>query len=131
MRKGGSSARRSLWSVWMLALLLVFAPLVSTGCLTKTGDDGGKWHLLSDLATDGQHLILKNGEPFIWKNPTITVNGEYSLKLSELPRGNTSLNLTDFKSADGGSFDPATQTMRSVSVSVPDVMGGKEGVWTW
>ncbi len=87
--------------------------------------------LIAALTATPEHLMIDNGNASVWKDVRITINGEYVYESEIIPRGGTSLNLSEFTKGNGISFDPKKNRMRKVSIYVPDALDGKPGLFTW
>ena len=93
-------------------------------------NDSDKVDLIVALSATPEHIMIDNGNSYVWNNAKITINNRYVYE-SDIPRGGTSLNLTEFTKQDGTSFNPKKNRLYHVSIYVPDALDGKHGVFNW
>jgi hypothetical protein len=116
-------------------VLLIFV-IVSTfiflgGCF---GQNGGikAVELLVNLHVTKHHLIVDNGNAFVWRDVTIKVNNKYFYKTDFVPRGKSSFHLSEFVDKTGLKLNPEEEGLRKVYIHVPnmdDYLG--KGEFTW
>jgi hypothetical protein len=87
--------------------------------------------LLADIGVTKQQLIVKNGNAFVWKEVTITIDGMYSYRVQEVPRGSSSYPLSEFISASGKPFEPGWLNLRQVSIHIADTGEGIPAEFHW
>lgn len=111
-----------VWSVLLLATVMI------TGC-GRVPD--GQVELIADIATDGQRLIVKNGDAFVWQDAEVVVNGEYVYRAELLPRGASALPFSAFVTEYGHRVLDSDARLRSVEIRVPDARDGVPGRYKW
>jgi hypothetical protein len=117
--------------------LLVLISMTVLGACGHEGQPGsaestaGPIELTASLSATKQHVIIRNGDIFVWKDATFILNGNYEYKMSLVPRGSVSLNLADFRREDGTAFRPGKDWMRSLRIIVPDAVDGHAGYYEW
>lgn len=93
-------------------------------------NESDKVDLIVALSATPEHIMIDNGNSYVWNNAKITINNNYFYE-SDIPRGGTSLNLSEFIKQDGTSFNPKKNQLYRVSIYVPDALDGKPGVFNW
>lgn len=111
---------------WLFAVLLIIS---ICGCGKVNESD--EVDLIIALSATPEHIMIDNGNSYVWNNAKITINNSYFYESDMIPRGGTSLNLTEFSKQDGTAFDPKKNRLYSVSIYVPDALDGKPGVFNW
>ncbi len=109
-------------------LLISLLMLSISAC--GTANESDKVDLIVALSATPEHIMIDNGNSYVWNNAKITINNRYFYE-SDIPRGGTSLNLTEFTKQDGTSFNPKKNRLYHVSIYVPDALDGKPGVFNW
>lgn len=87
--------------------------------------------LNADIAATDKHLIVKNGDAFVWKNAKITINDSFVYQADIVPRGNSSIAFPLFMNKEGEDYKLQPLHMMKVQIQVPDVADGKPGVFNW
>lgn len=112
----------------MRVLYLVLAAAMITGCGSVPE---GQVELIADIATDGQRLIVKNGNAFVWRDAEVVINGEYVYQADILPRGSSALPFSAFITQYGHRVLDPDARLQSVEIRVPDARDGMPGRYTW
>mgnify|MGYP000309460714 CR=1 FL=1 len=87
--------------------------------------------LIVALTATPEHIMIDNGNAYVWNDVKITINKDYFYESPLIPRGGSSYNLADFTKLDGTRFDPKQNRFRSLTIYVPEAMDGKPGYFTW
>lgn len=111
---------------WLFAVLLIIS---ICGCGKVNESD--EVDLIIALSATPEHIMIDNGNSYVWNNAKITINNSYFYESDMIPRGSTSLNLTEFTKQNGTAFDPKKNRLYSVSIYVPDALDGKPGAFNW
>jgi hypothetical protein len=111
---------------WLFAALLIIS---ISAC--GNANESDKVDLIVALSATPEHIMIDNGNSYVWNNAKITINNRYIYESEMIPRGGTSLNLTKFTKQDGTSFNPKKDRLYSVSIYVPEALDGKHGVFNW
>ncbi len=108
----------------LLALIFILS-----GCNAANGDP--MLQLNADIAATDKHLIVKNGDAFVWKNGKIIINDSFVYQADIIPRGNSSIAFPLFMNEEGEVYKFLPLRMMKVQIHVPDVADGKPGVFQW
>jgi hypothetical protein len=111
-----------------LFIILLFGFLAGCGDASVPSDSQP---LLADIALTKEHLIVRNGDPVVWKQVTLTINGEYSHTVDVVPRGGSSLPLSRFVDLHGKPFEPGLLHLRRLHIHVADLGDGTQGEFSW
>ncbi|MFS1515144.1 hypothetical protein V1503_01315 [Bacillus sp. SCS-151] len=87
--------------------------------------------LLATIQSTNQHLMIENGDHFVWENPVITLNDEYYYHIDYVPRGKISIAYHAFKNEDGHTFEPGLLKVRKVEIRVSRLNDEKDLTYTW
>ncbi|MDP5277006.1 hypothetical protein [Chengkuizengella axinellae] len=109
------------------ALMLVLCIIILQGC----GDTSTQYKLLASIQSTNQHIIVENGDVFVWENAKITINDEYTYETEYVPRGKTSVPYSLFTNAGGEVYQPGLLKVRNVEIIVPKFDGEKDAVFSW
>lgn len=112
----------------LLAFVLALAPLA--GC-SRPAETPQEPQLLASLSFTRHQLILDNGNDYVWRDVTMTLNRSYTYTTDLLPRGESSIPLAAFRDARGNAFDPGAATPRRLTVDVAQGLDGKSGRFAW
>ncbi len=108
------------------ALLLMLAVL--TGCSNAKDD---VYPLVADIQFTDRHILISNGDAFLWEDVTVVINGGYTLHREVLPRGKSSLPLSEFSNHDGRRPDRIYPRVNQVTVYVGKSLDGRNGYYRW
>jgi hypothetical protein len=108
----------------VLAMLLMLC-----GCSRDDGAD--RVRLVASIASTNRQLIVQNGDPVVWGDVTITIDGSYVYHADWITRGAESIPYSRFVDSSGEAYSPGLLKLRSVSIFVPDFANGKTGVFEW
>lgn len=111
---------------WLFAALMIVS---ISAC--GNANESNQVDLIVALSATPEHIMIDNGNSYVWNNAKITINNHYVYESDVIPRGGTSLNLTEFTKPDGTSFNPKKNRLYSVSIYVPDALDGKRGIFKW
>lgn len=87
--------------------------------------------LIVQLGFPGEQLIVDNGNDYVWRDVSIRLNDSYLYSTPLLPRGASSIPLSEFVDADGHSFVPSAMTPHRLIVEVRSGFQGKPGYFVW
>lgn len=110
-----------------LCLLLLCASAAACAAPAQPGDPG----LLARLSFSRSQLIIDNGNDFVWNRVTIRLNGDYVYATDILPRGASSLPLSEFRAPGGAPFDPLRSTPHRLTIQVEEGFDRKPMYWEW
>ncbi|MGF7034003.1 hypothetical protein J2T17_004951 [Paenibacillus mucilaginosus] len=119
----GRPFRHLLW-----ALLLCLGLTAGCGAADRTADSPG---LLAALSFAKEHILLENGNDFVWTGVTVTLNGRYVYKADTVPRGTSALPFAEFRDGDGRPFDRSSMTPRSLVIEAGGGFNGQPGRYEW
>ena len=102
-----------------------------TAILQGCGNQMEEHKLLATIQSTNQHLLIENGDHFVWENPVITVNEEYFYHMEYIPRGKISITYHLFKNESGIAFQPGILKVRKVEILVPKSDGEEHLFYTW
>jgi hypothetical protein len=108
---------------------VLLAMLFLNGCSAE--DETDQVRLVASIAATNQHLIIQNGDPVVWRDVTITIDGTYAYHADWISRGAQSIHFSRFVDRSGRPYSPSLLKLRSVSILVPDFANGKDGVFEW
>ncbi|WP_373231590.1 hypothetical protein [Cohnella sp.] len=121
--------QRTMLSIGLRIAFIVLLTGWMVGC-SRTGQTGSI-PLIADIAVTSNHLIVVNGDSFVWNQVKITIDDKYSYEAYVLPRGKSSLPLTEFVDEKANRFKPHFLKIRKVKIHVPDARDGIEGHYRW
>jgi hypothetical protein len=113
----------------LLMLLLLF--IFTAACSNPFRGSERASDLIVSLGFPGKHLIIDNGNDYVWNHVTIRLNGSYSYTTSLLPRGASSIPLSEFRDEQGHPFVPDSMTPHRVLLDVQEGFQGKPGHFEW
>lgn len=108
--------------------------IMLTACFVYWGSDKkepDQVELTASLVMAAQHLLVSNGDAFVWERARFVVNGRYIYEMDLVPRGSISLNLSDFHMENGTAFNPGKDRLRRLEITVPDAYDGRAGYYVW
>ncbi|MEI5908612.1 hypothetical protein WAK64_16310 [Bacillus spongiae] len=108
------------------ALICLICTIILQGCGNQT-----KPMLLATIQSTNDHLIIENGDHFVWENAIITVDEEYTYHMNYLPRGKTSIAYRLFTNEAGTTFQPGLLKVRKVEIMVPQPNDEKDLYYSW
>ncbi|EFM08435.1 hypothetical protein PaecuDRAFT_4728 [Paenibacillus curdlanolyticus YK9] len=108
----------------MLALL---AGTAACGDLNKHNPND----LIADIGVTKSQLIVKNGDPYVWRDVEITLNGSYRYHADYVPRGSSSFSYKAFVNSQGESYSPGRLKVRQVEIRAKQQEGGTEAAFKW
>jgi hypothetical protein len=113
--------------ILILSLLL----LLCAGCTPMSEAVANRQNLLPALSFSAKHIIIDNQNAFVWKNVSIKINDQYVYTTPILPRGPSSLLLSDFRDSEGIPFDPGRWTPHQLIIEAQEGADGKPGTFEW
>ncbi|WP_248930412.1 hypothetical protein [Paenibacillus hamazuiensis] len=119
-----------LWLRCAVAACSLSITAAAVGC-SSSESGGGKLPLVADIGVTKQHLIVKNGDPFVWRQVTITLDEAFTYKTDIMPRGSSSIPLADFKDAGGESYRPGVTHLKRVRIEAAETEDGIPGQFDW
>lgn len=115
-------------------LLLASVPLGSVTFRTVRTDavsSAAAPGLLAVLSFSRDHMLLENGNDFVWKHTVLRLNGTYLWRAELVPRSPGSIPLADFRNERGQAFDPRSMTPHSLTIEVGEAYDGKPARKDW
>lgn len=113
-----------LWFPILVLLLLM-------GCSQSSGSRGNEG-LTVDFAFTKKHIIVKNGDLFVWRDVTVTLNDKFIYKAETIPRGSYSIALELFISSSGENFpNNGSLRLRDIRINAHENRQGSIRSFTW
>jgi|GEM_PF-6871879 len=136
-RYGFKGCFRRIPPLVCLVIVLLMAGL--TGCSSPLqimqgklgGTAASPTELIVSLGFPGQHVIVDNGNDFVWQQVAIRLNDDYQYQTPLLPRGASSIPLSAFHDAEGHEFVPSAMTPHRLVIEVQSGFQGKPGYFKW
>jgi hypothetical protein len=75
--------------------------------------------------------MIDNQNDFVWKKVTVRLNDKYIYKSDILPRGPSSIPLSEFLDSQGGPFHPEKAQPHRLIVDVEEGFNGQPGQFIW
>ncbi|WP_426451855.1 hypothetical protein ACP26L_07055 [Paenibacillus sp. S-38] len=125
-RRPESAGRHCRLQLWALLLCLVLA--AGCGAQDRPADSPG---LLAALSFAKEHILLDNGNDFVWTGVTVTLNGRYVYKAGTVPRGTSALPFAEFRDSDGRPFDRSSMTPHKLVIEAVGGFTGQPGRYEW
>ncbi|NDI36107.1 hypothetical protein [Chengkuizengella sediminis] len=111
----------------MRTYMIMLCIMILQGC----GNQSSQYQLIASIQFTNQHLMIDNGDSFVWENSLITINDEYTYEMEYIPRGKTSIPYQMFLNEKGEVYQPSLLKVRNVEVIVPKFDGKNDAVYTW
>ncbi|CAG7642794.1 hypothetical protein ACFQI7_10915 [Paenibacillus allorhizosphaerae] len=109
-----------------LSVLLLLA-----ACSGPESSPPGDPGLMVKLSFSRKHVMIDNGNDFVWKDASMEINNKFRYVTALLPRGASSIPLSEFRDEDGHPFDPQQGKPHRLTLQVKEGAGGKPGTWVW
>ncbi|WP_165842211.1 hypothetical protein [Paenibacillus xerothermodurans] len=74
---------------------------------------------------------MDNQNDYVWKNVSITLNKQYFYSSPIVPRGPSSLPLSEFRDVQGAAFDAVQSIPRQLVIEVQEGFNGQPGRFSW
>ncbi|MCZ8522504.1 MULTISPECIES: hypothetical protein [Paenibacillus] len=125
LRPGEQAARLRRLRYGLLAACLLL------GSCGPAGERPATPGLLAGLTFAKSHILLENGNDFVWNGVTITLNGRYVYRTDSMPRGTSALPFDEFRDRDGHSFDRSRMTPHDLVIDAAAGFDGQPGRYEW
>ncbi|MWC29651.1 hypothetical protein [Paenibacillus sp. MMS18-CY102] len=110
-----------------LLLLALLFQMAACGYLNRHNPDD----LIADIGVTKSQIIVKNGDPYVWRDVEIMLNGTYRYHSDYVPRGNLSFPYKAFVNSQGESYVPGRLKVRQVEIRAKRQDNGPEAVFKW
>jgi hypothetical protein len=118
----------------LLLMGLVLLPLLvlTTSCSLPTlTNSRSSTDLQAALTFSVTNIMIDNGNDFVWNGVTLRLNNNYDLTIDRMPRGVTSVQLAEFRNAEGIPFNPLSMTPHQLNIQVQAGFENKPGSFNW
>lgn len=100
-------------------------------CCLITGCQADDAELIADVVPTPTHLVINNGNAFVWDQVTVTIDGTYQMELSMLPRGRSGYSYKQFRNQQGEGYKPTSFGPKRVEITVMDTRSNKTSRYIW
>ncbi|WP_408008309.1 hypothetical protein ACJROX_27175 [Pseudalkalibacillus sp. A8] len=107
-------------------LLFIVCCYLLTGCQADDEEE-----LIADVTPTPTHLVINNGDAFVWEQVTITIDGIYKMKVPMLPRGRSGYAYKQFRNQQGEGYKPAHFGPKRVEITIIDTRSKKTSRYVW
>jgi hypothetical protein len=115
-------------SIILILLMLLFSSACSPFIIKSSESSIA---LQPAFTFSASNIMIDNGNDFVWKGVTLTMNDGYIYTISVMPRGVSSIPLAGFRDAGGNSFNPQSMVPRKLNIQVHEGFANKPGSFDW
>ncbi|CAG7618103.1 hypothetical protein PAESOLCIP111_02083 [Paenibacillus solanacearum] len=109
----------------------IVAVLLLSACSASGSSESGDPGLMVKLSFSPNHVMVDNGNDFVWKGVSVELNGTYRYAAEVLPRGASSIPFSEFRDEAGNAFERRLSVPHRMTLRVKEGFGGKPGTWQW
>ena len=103
----------------LLVILLIGGIFLLKGCIFGGSSKPTDITLNAELFRTDSEVEIVNKDSFVWENPEVTINDEYTFKTDFFAKGSSHIDLGRFTKDDGEKFDPSTHKPKKIMIYVP------------
>ena len=109
----------------------IVAMLLLSACSASESAGVGDPGLMVKLSFSPNHVMVDNGNDYVWKGVSVELNGKYRYATEVLPRGASSIPFSEFRDEAGNAFERRQSAPHRMTLRVKEGFGGKPGTWQW
>ena len=113
-----ASNKAGCLGVIILILLLVGGFFLLRSCMSGENKPNDIT-LKAEVSREGLQIKIVNKDDFVWENPEITINDDYTYKTEFLAKGESHIGLVRFTKKDGEKFNPETHQVKKIMIYIP------------